>query len=215
MLRPRIAALAAGGDSDGVDPRAELHRGDEAVAVVAIAVLDPRQCRSADGGERAPVRGGEGDRQAWCGVGKLRLDGVGEALEPVRLAPWRAPSAEIGGQTRAGVCQRFQPLRRRRMGEHGIVGGETAVMRRLAGRPPQRLAPIDCERGGDRVRRPAPVPGAQHRDLRRNRGLDRVGRSSRVIGRKQLGDEDVEARLAGVEGCRHQGGQGEISLALQ
>src|SRR5688572_20302030 len=103
MRRLRIAAFAAGGHCPGAHLLAELDDGDETVAVRAIELFIIRPPGDSERGERAPVSGGEPDRDARRGVVERLHDISREPLKPIDLAPRRAPFSEIGFKTRGGA----------------------------------------------------------------------------------------------------------------
>src|ERR1051326_1418623 len=82
---------AGGGEGAGVDARAEVDDGYEAVAARAVPLLRSGIRARRERGERAPARVGEADRDARLRVVELRLDLVGDPLEAVDLAPLRFP----------------------------------------------------------------------------------------------------------------------------
>ena len=167
-----MAAFAAGGDGDSAQAGAEFHDGDEAVAAGPIVFRRARIAFGREGREGAPAAGGEGDGDAGVLVVEGRGDVVGEALEAVDLAPGRAPGAEV----------RRQPVGHRGQGRQLLAGrAGQDVGEALLARPefrvlaPEFVAPQHGQGGGDRVRRPPSVPGAQDRDLVARFGLQRVG----------------------------------------
>src|SRR5580700_2079829 len=68
MPRGRIAALTTHTDGPSLQLRAEFDRCDEAVAFIAVVTLGSGVAFCAEGCEGAPLRGGEGDRDAGLRV---------------------------------------------------------------------------------------------------------------------------------------------------
>src|SRR5437764_12167347 len=90
-----MPALAARGDGSRAHFVSELDDRDEAVAAGAIPFLGLRIRPCAERGQRTPGR-----RSEFHGNARLRIverlnDIAIETLEPVDLAPWRAPCAKL------------------------------------------------------------------------------------------------------------------------
>src|SRR4051794_9796947 len=77
------------------DALPELNHGDEAVPIIAIPALRPRLLLGAQRRERAVAALRERHRQARRSVAVRRIDGRGDALNAVDLAPWHLPPAEV------------------------------------------------------------------------------------------------------------------------
>jgi hypothetical protein len=102
VRRRGVAALSASEQAHGAYTRAELDHGDEAVAAGAEDALGRLLGARAEGGERAPVSGGHGHRQAGPLVVEARVDGAVKPLEAVDLSPRCVPAAEVGGDALDG-----------------------------------------------------------------------------------------------------------------
>src|SRR3569833_3183075 len=76
LFRGRVAALATRRHRPGAQARAELDHRDEAVAAGAVIVLRVWICVCAERGEAAPLRRGEGHRDAWAGVVEMGGDRI-------------------------------------------------------------------------------------------------------------------------------------------
>ena len=215
MFRGRVAAFAARRNRHCLYARAECDGGDKTIAAVAVAFLDTRLRGTSDGGQRPPLRRGEGYRQAGRSVGEDRCDVVGEALDAVDGAPRRAPGAEIPYELLAGVGERLEHFCRRGIANHVVVGGCRAGVGALAGEAPEGFAPQHTKSGGSGDGRPTAVPTAQKRDLLAEGFAQRIVCLQVVVSVKEVGDQDVEARLARIIGGGDQSGQSEIVFFRQ
>ena len=175
-----MAAFAAGRHGLGAHLVAELDHRDEAVSAGAVPLLRARIGARAEGGQRAPLRGGEADGNARPGIVERLDDVAGEALEAVDVAPRRLPGSEVGlracrtppratcSSCSAGACWRCH-RRRDAPPRRASAAHATADI----------LAPEHRERRGNGVDAPAQIPLAQQRDLLGQFRLQRIRRPER------------------------------------
>src|SRR5262249_42307371 len=95
MMRGRVAARATGADGPALDLRAKLHGRNETVALGAVVTLRSGVALCTERSERAPLGGGEGDRDAGLGITVGLHDRSVVPLEPVDFAPGDRPAPEI------------------------------------------------------------------------------------------------------------------------
>src|SRR6185369_283923 len=92
VFRIRVPARAADAHRQRAHARSELDRGDETVASSSVIALGSRILLGAEGGERAPSRGGERHRRARLRIIERLHDGAIVALEAVDLTPRHLPA---------------------------------------------------------------------------------------------------------------------------
>src|SRR4029079_667713 len=163
MLRLRVAALAARGNRPGTYTVAELDDGDEAVTGGAVHLLGPVGART-EGGERAPPRRGEADRNARLAIVERLDDLAVDALVAVDFTPRDLPAVEVAFHLVDGGGERLQQLLGRALRGGVIVGRHPGLAGVVVDAAADFFAPVDGHRRRHRRHRPAAIPRLQHRD---------------------------------------------------
>jgi len=131
--------------------------------------------------------------------GKMAVGGLRAGVEPF-IEQLAAPTATPGGGSAAGRLPRRERRGRARRARGSSGHSCRPSTRRLAGRPPLRVATDGRRPGGRRARHGPLGPRGQ---TQRGAGMAAIGRTGRPGGRGQPTSEDLSGRGRSGEGHRH------------
>src|SRR5687768_6644703 len=125
VRRGGMAALPAGADRPGSHAVSEFHHRDEAVAAGAVELPGSFVPAGPEGGQGAPARRGEGNRDTGARIAERLDDVAGEPLETIDLAPRNLPASVVPGELGGSGRQRAQQLGRGGTGRDVFVSRHT------------------------------------------------------------------------------------------
>src|SRR5688572_25303337 len=160
-----MAALPAGADRPGSHAVSEFHHRDEAVAAGAVEPPGSFVPAGPEGGQGAPARRGERNRDTGARIAERLDDVAGEPLETIDLAPRNLPASVVPGELGGSGRQRAQQLGRGGTGRDVFVSRHACPSGRAADGTAHLIAPGDRQGGGDRALGPAEIPFTQGPDL--------------------------------------------------